>query len=238
MEGGSHPEELVSVGVTLGLRGVALTDRDGLYGAVRFSKAAVGAPLAALCGAEMTLETARPERIRGSRPARPAKEVPTDSPRLVLIAADKTGYGNLASLISIAQMRGRKRDARLRLDDLDGRTDGLIALSGGRNGLVEKALLRRDVEGAAAVGAQLRDLFSGRFYLELQHHMRPEDPALLRALVALAARLGVPYVATNGAAYASREDALLADVLTCVKYTTTLEQAGTLLRPNHEYHLK
>ncbi len=75
--------------------------------------------------------------------------MPTDTPRLVLIAADKTGFANLARLISTAQLRGRKRDARLRLEDLEGRTAGLIALSGGRNGLVEKALLRRDEDGRA-----------------------------------------------------------------------------------------
>ncbi len=48
----------------------------------------------------------------------------------------------------------------------------------------------------------------------------------------------MPYVATNGAAYATREDARLCDVLTCVKYGTTLHDAGTLLRPNHEHYLK
>jgi error-prone DNA polymerase len=239
LEGSSHPEELVEHGTRLGLRGIALTDRDGLYGAVRFAKhAAATSSFAALCGAELTLESADAEPIRASRPARPAKEVPTDTPRLVLIAADKTGYGNLARLISTAQLRGRKRDARLRLDDLEGRTAGLIALSGGRNGVVEKALLRRDTDAAVALGARLRDLFPGRFYLELQHHVRPEDAALIRALVRLAMRLDVPYVATNGVAYATREDARLCDVLTCVKYTTALQNAGTLLRPNHEHHLK
>jgi error-prone DNA polymerase len=239
LEGSTHPEELVEHGVRLGLRGIALTDRDGLYGAVRFAKAAVPHPgFAALCGAELTLESAAAEPIRPTRPARPAKEVPTDTPRLVLIAEDKTGYANLAHLISRAQLRGRKRDARLRLEDLDGRTAGLIALSGGRNGLVEKVLLRRDPDAAVATGARLRDLFPGRFYLELQHHVRPEDPALVRALVRLAMKLDVPYVATNGVAYATRDDAQLCDVLTCVKYTTSLQNAGPLLRPNHEHDLK
>ena len=46
LEGASHPEELVEHGVALGLRGIALTDRDGLYGAVRFAKAAVPTPAA------------------------------------------------------------------------------------------------------------------------------------------------------------------------------------------------
>jgi error-prone DNA polymerase len=238
LEGSSHPEELVGAAVAAGLAGIALTDRDGLYGAVRFAKAAKEQELPAICGAELTLETADPEPIRPSRPARAASEVPTHTPRIVLLAENARGYANLCELISLAQLRGRKRDARARLDDFTGRTDGIIALSGGANGLVEKALLARDDDGALAIGTRLRDLFPGRFYLELQHHLRPEDGALVQALVALAARLDVPYVATNGVAYVDREDARLCDVLTCVKYKSTLATAGTLLRPNAEYVLK
>src|SRR5579883_1947755 len=237
LEGAAHPEELVERGVALGLAGIALTDRDGLYGAVRFTKAALAHPgFAAISGAELTLESgSQPVR---SRAARPASEVPTHSPRLVLLVENAAGYANLVELISIAQMRGRKRDARLRLDDLRGRTDGLIALSGWRNGLPERALLAGDERGACEIGAYLRDLFPGAFFIELQQHMRPEDGALVHALVRLARNIGVPYVATNGVAYAFPGDARLADILTCIKYRTTLAQAGPLLRPNAEFFLK
>ena len=240
LEGSSHPEELVARAHALGLAGMALTDRDGVYGAVRFAKAARDLPgFAAICGAELTIELETPAHVRGrEKGARPASEVPTDTPRIVLLAEDATGYANLAHLISAAQLRGRKRDARLHLEDLVGRTGGLIALSGGRNGLPERALIRRDGAQALAWGAQLRDLFPGRFYFELQHHLRPEDGALVQAMVRLAGDLDVPYVATNGAAYSVREDARLCDILTCVKYKTTLQAAGTMLRPNAEYYLK
>jgi error-prone DNA polymerase len=238
LEGSSHPEELVEAAVRLGLGGLALTDRDGLYGAVRFSKHAAERRLPAICGVELTLEGADPEPIRPSRPARPAKEVPTDTPRLVLLVENERGYANLCELISLAQLRGRKRDPRARLEDLDGRTEGLVALSGGRNGLIEKALLAHDDAAARALADRLRAFFPGRFYVELQHHLRPEDGALVQALVALANDLALPYVATNSVAYVDRDDARLCDVLTCVKYTTTLQNAGTLLRPNAEYGLK
>jgi error-prone DNA polymerase len=236
LEAASHPEELAAAGIARGLAGIALTDRDGLYGQVRFQKAADGTPLAALCGAELTLEI--PSAAKATKAARASHEVPTDSPRIVLIAETTQGYANLAHLISAAQLRGRKRDARLRLADLDGRTEGVIALSGGRNGLVEKALVANDDERALAIGAELRDRFPGRFYLEMQHHLRPEDGALVHAIAHLARTLDVPYVATNGVAYADRRDAKLADVLTCVRYKSTLANAGTLLRPNAEFYLK
>jgi error-prone DNA polymerase len=239
LEGASHPEELIERALSLGLAGIALTDRDGFYGQVRFAKAARGTPLATIVGAELTVEIeASPPKRGASKGARPAHEVPTHSPRLVLLAQDWKGYQNLAQLISTAQLRGRKRDARLRLDDLSGQTAGLIALSGWRSGLPERALLAGDDAGAAAIGACLRDLFPGAFYLEVQHHARPEDAALIHANVRLATTLGVPYVATNGVAYAQRADAHLADVLQCIRYKRTLEKAGTLLRPNHEHDLQ
>ena len=236
LEGGSHPEELVERASALGLRGLALTDRDGVYGAVRFAKHTQPAKLGAILGAELTLELDGSDVPR--KTARPAHEMPTRSPRIVLLAEDDQGYANLAEAISTAQLRGRKRDARLRLRDLDGKTQGLIALSGGPNGLPERALQGGDEDAALAIGAELRNLFPGAFFCEVQHHLRPEDGALAQGMIRLAGRLGVPYVATNGVAYAFQADALLSDILVCVKYKKTLENAGMLLRPNHEHYLK
>jgi error-prone DNA polymerase len=235
LEGASHPEELVERGVELGLQALALADRDGVYGMVRFAKHAKPTTLGAIVGVELTLEIPelRPARRRDLTAAESARQ-----PRLVLLAADADGYANLARAISAAQLRGKKRDARLRLSDLDGKTAGLVALSGSHAGWPEEALLRGDTATARERAAALRDLFADRAYLELQHHLRPEDARLILAQVALADELRMPYVATNGVAYARREDALLCDVLTCVKYRTTLPKADTLLLPNHEYHLK
>ncbi|HTX02419.1 MAG TPA: error-prone DNA polymerase [Candidatus Acidoferrales bacterium] len=237
LEGGSHPEEMAERAAALGLCALALTDRDGLYGMVRFSKHAERAGLPAICGAELTLELDEEAEAAPKR-ARAAHEVPTRSPRLVLLAENERGYANLAQAISTAQLRGRKRDARLHLRDLDGKTDGLIALSGGANGLCERALQAGDECGALEMGARLRELFPGAFYCELQHHLRPEDGVLAQGMIRVAEQLRVPYVATNGVAYATKDDALLADVLTCIKYKRVLQSAGTLLRPNHEHYLK
>jgi error-prone DNA polymerase len=237
LEGASHPEELVEQAVALGLDAVALTDRDGLYGAVRFTKHAKPTKLATICGAELTLA----EGDRAGMRRRSADDVAAFSarfPRLVLLAENETGYANLVHLVSIAQMRGSKRDARLHLADLDGRTAGLIALSASRRGYAEEALLRDDSAVARTRADALRQLFPGRLYVELQHHLRPEDVRLIHAQLELASALNLPSVATNGVAYAQRDDARLCDVLTCVKYKTNLASAGTLLLPNAEFHLK
>jgi error-prone DNA polymerase len=204
LEGAAHPEALVARAVELGLSAIALTDRDGLYGAVRFAGAARRAGIEAIVGSELTLE---------------------DASRLTLLIEDERGYANLCELISLAQLRGSKGSARLQLGDLDGRSDGLVALS-------------------QVVDPQhtdtLRSLFRDRCYLELQHHLTPADAERNDALVRLARTMRVAYVATNGVVYAQREDAQLADILACVKQTITLDAARAQhrLRPNAEYHLK
>ncbi len=234
LEGASHPEELVERARVLGLEALALTDRDGLYGAVRFAKAAKNTGLGAIVGVELTLDA--PE-LRPKRRSLTAAES-ARLPRLVLLAENATGYGNLANAISAAQLRGKKRDARLRFEDLAGKTAGLIALSNSAHGYAEEALLRGDAVRARERYAALRGLFPDSFFIELQHHLRPEDARLILAQVELARSLGIPYVATNGPAYAAPDDALLCDVLTCVKYRTSLPKAGTLLLPNHEFYVK
>ncbi|HEX3670458.1 MAG TPA: error-prone DNA polymerase [Candidatus Cybelea sp.] len=208
LQGGSHPEELVERAAELGLSAIALTDRDGLYGAVRFSNHARRRRVDAILGSELTFE---------------------DATRLVLLVENEAGYANLCELISRAQMRGRKGDARLRLEDFKGRSDGLIALCGGEFGGADPARI-----------AAYKRLFGERFYLELQQHLTPREVRRNVRLVALARECGVPYVATNGVAYAAKDDALVADVLACVRNRTTLEaaRAANALRPNAEYHLK
>jgi error-prone DNA polymerase len=203
LQGASHPEELIERAGELGMQAIALTDRDGLYGAVRFSGAARRAGIDAIVGSELTFE---------------------DGTRVVVLVEDERGYANCCELISIAQLRGSKSDARLRMEDFGGRTDGIIALA-----------QTTDPERARA----FRTFFGERFYLELQHHLTLEDTLRNERIVELARELQAPYVATNGVVYARREDAVLADVLTCVKETIALEQgrAQHLLRPNAEYYL-
>src|SRR5271170_7565488 len=108
LQGGSHPEELIERAAELGLTAIALTDRDGLYGTVRFSTHARQRGVAGILGSELTF---------------------VDGSRIVVLVEDDSGYSHLCELISRAQMRGSKGDARLRLEDIEGRSDGLIALS-------------------------------------------------------------------------------------------------------------
>jgi error-prone DNA polymerase len=208
LQGGSHPEELIERAAELGLAAIALTDRDGLYGAVRFSAYARQRGVAAILGSELTFE---------------------DGARIVLLVENEAGYANLCQLVSRAQMRGSKGDARLRVDDFEGCSDGLTALAGASFGRIDR-------ERAVAY----RAIFGERFYIELQQHLTPQETRRNLQLVRLARESGVPYVATNAVVYARKDDALVADVLACVRDGTTLQTArdANALRPNAEFHLK
>jgi error-prone DNA polymerase len=227
--GASSPEELVEYAATLGYPALALTDHNGLYGAVRFWHAAQERGIKPLIGAEICLAGGH---------------------SLTLLAETQKGYGNVCRLISAGQLARPDRPPvdglrgvrllGLTVQDLAPYTEGLLCLSGGRQGAVTSALLDRDTERARQAAVQLRVIWEGRFWIELQRHSLPSDVRLNAALLDLAHELGIEVVATNDVHYARREGQCLYDVLTCVRHHVTLPEAlaSGLLHPNSERCLK
>ncbi len=218
LDGAAHPEELVERAATLGMEALALTDHDAVYGAVRFVQAAREAGIRPILGAELTLAGGH---------------------HLTLLVEDQTGWQNLCWLITAARRDAPKGEAALPPDALAGHTAGLLALSGCRQGPVAAPLLRRDRRAALRAACHYRDLFGpGRLWIELQHHLLPQDNALVTELSALARHLGLETVATNNVHYATPDRHRLQDVLVCIRHTLSLAEAGARLRPNSEYCLK
>jgi error-prone DNA polymerase len=219
LDGASSPEALVERAAALGYRSLALTDHDGLYGAVRFWQAAREHGIKPIVGAELTL---------------------ADGQHLTLLAETQSGYASLCRLISAGQLAGQKGQPRLTLDTLAEHTQGLLCLSGCREGAVASSLLAKDKEGALSAAACLREVFADRFWIEMHRHYLPTDSQLNSELVALARRLEVSWVATNNVHYAERGGQRLHDVLTCIHHYATLPEAlaAGLLHPNSELFLK
>ena len=218
LDGASHIEELVEQARELGMEALALTDHDAVYGAVRFGQAARACGIRPILGAELTLTTGH---------------------HLTLLVENTTGWGNLCRLITRARHNAPKGQAALPPDALAGHIEGLIVLSGCRKGEVTAALLHQDRKTALRAALRYRDLCGpDRFWIELQHHLLPEDNALIGELVALARHLKIGYVATNNVHYAIRGRHRLQDVLVCIRHQTSLDKAGPLLRPNSELYLK
>jgi error-prone DNA polymerase len=236
LDGASSPEALVERAAALGYPALALTDHEGLYGAVRFWRAAVEWGLKPIIGAEVALADACPELILSTAEGRGRREE-----HLTLLAETQGGYAHLCRLISTGQLAGGKGQPRLTLENLGGHASGLLCLSGCRQGAVASALLAKDEDRARQVAGQLREIFGpDHFWIELQRHYLSTDVRLTSSLIALARRLGVGVVATNNVHYAERPGQRLHDVLTCVRHHTTLPEAlaGGLLHPNSERFLK
>jgi DNA polymerase III alpha subunit len=289
LDGASAPDDLVERAVAQGLTGLAVTDRNGLYGAVRFMGAAEEAGLHGIVGTEIDLgdpavpdpdsvvipPRRRPRRRRSDatsiepliaegrptrpRPARaqlpghrdPVKEdlrgigERARGPHLVLLARSPVGWRSLSRLISRANLAGTKAVPRFRHELLEAEHDGVVALSGCRDGEIARRLRVGDRAGARAAAQRYASIFgrgdgpaTSGFFIELAHHLLPDDDWLVAESAALAAELGLPVVVTNDVHYATPDDREFHDVLTAIKHGRTLDTLADLRRPDAESFLK
>ncbi len=218
LEGASQPEALAEQAAALGYPALALVDADGLYGAVRFYKAATEAGVRPLVGTALTLD---------------------DGARLPVLVETAEGYRNLCRLLTRVKFRAAKGRARARLEDLEGETGGLVCLTGGVEGPLAADLGAGRRDAARRALERLVGLFGrGRVYVELQRHCTRESELRTRRLLELAGTLRLPVVATNGVRYATPPERRVLDVFTAVRHKTTLDAAGRRLEPNLERWLK
>ncbi|MEE8524623.1 MAG: error-prone DNA polymerase [Thermoanaerobaculia bacterium] len=237
LDGASQPEDLIERAAALELPAVALVDRNGVYGAPRFHKAAKEAGLRALIGAEVVLAGGEPPKRRKTT-RREASRQSIEGERLTLLVRDRQGYRNLCRMITAAGRERPKGDPRITWPMLQAHAAGLHCLTGGPEG----PLARRLTDGGPAAGRQLLErltaVFDGRLHVELQRHRLRREEHRNQVLVDLARRLRLPLIATNGARYARPPDKTLYDVVTCIRHHTHLDAAGSLLDRHRERHLK
>ena len=217
LDGASHPEDLVARAGEFGMPAIALTDHDGLYGAIRFYKAAKSSGIKPIIGVELTLD--------GNR-------------HITLLAKDSAGYSNLCRLITKAQLDHSKGAPLTEISSLASHSGGIICLSGCRKGEVQSLILANKTEQAEAAAMWYRDIFGQDFFIELQNNLCPGDERLCQRLIQLAERLGIKCVATNNVHYACRDGHRLQEILVCIKNGVTLDRSGAVRRPNSEFYLK
>ncbi|TMC76948.1 MAG: DNA polymerase III subunit alpha [Chloroflexi bacterium] len=217
LDGASEVDDLADAAVEQGLDALALTDTNGLYGAVRFANAAKDRGLRAIFGAELQL---------------------LDLGHLVLIARDRQGWTSLCRTISAAQLAGEKTKPKASFALVAENAAGLFALTGCAHGAVARAVRAGDLDGAREALARLASVFGERLYVELSDHLDPDASAFCDTLAALAAEMGLGCVVTNNVHYARPEGRRLHDVLRCIDLGVTLDDAGNKLKPNGEYWLK
>ena len=212
LEGASHPGELVEQAHAFGLRSLALTDRDGVYGIVRAHVRAkeLGVPM--IYGAEITVcPVAHGAWIDPST---------CETTRVVLLAQSRQGYAQLCRLISLGRARAPKGSSVVALDELQTCAHDLVALC------PDPDLL-----------APLHDAFRDRLYALIARHRSAPEEGVHAALRSGAKALDLPTVAAVEVLYHSPSRRPLQDVLTCIRHGKTLATAGTLIRGNAEHAL-
>ena len=243
------------LGIELELRDAVVADPERVVAPARRParrggrrSAGDAAALASIGAREGEPDRPRPERARLPGHREPVKEdrrgigEAQRGPHLVLIARDAIGYRSLCRLVSRANLAGTKTMPRFDQALLAEHSEGLVALSGCRDGEIGRRLRVGDRDGARAAARALAARHGGPagdgFHLELSHHRLPDDDWLVSETVALADELGLPVVVTNDVHYARPEGREFQDVLTAVRHGRTLDTLADLRRPDGESYLK
>lgn len=218
LRGASQPRDLAIAAAGADLPAMALCDRGGVYGAPRFYKAARERGLRPIVGCELEME---------------GEDV------IPVLISSRQGYRNLCKLLTQAKLRAEKGAGRVRWDELEAYSTGMIALTGDEDGPLFRAWKGEGRSGVEQALQRLRRAFSQEnLCVEVQrHHIRGEE-RWVKALKDLASSRRLKLVATNGVCYATQKGRAIQDVFTCLRNKTRLEEAGELLSGNAQRYVK
>lgn len=192
LAGGSSPGELVAEAARIGMDTLALTDVQGVRGAVRFAKACQTHGIKPVYGAELLVEGGY----------------------LVLLCANREGYGELCQLLT------QSLESPLTLDDLTP-SGNLFCLTGGREGLLARTLMISQSAAQQCLD-RLAAIFGDRLSVELWHHLHERDAAFLRALMELATTCHVEPIIGGDVRFARPEAYARYDLMTCIRLGCTV----------------
>jgi DNA polymerase-3 subunit alpha len=191
---------------------LAITDTGNLFCALEFSEKAIEKGLQPIIGCEMAVDFGDDSTDR-RRPG----GLPQELPSIVLLAATPEGFANLTVLMSRSFLESEPgARASLPIGRFEGMTAGIIALTGGPNGPVDKAIVASLMPQAVSRLTRLEELFGDRLYVELQRHGTPDEVMAEPHVVELAYARGLPLVATNECYFPTRADYEAHDALIAI----------------------
>ena len=213
LDGAIEPKAIAKQARSLGFPAAALTDRNGLYAAMAFSDAAKKDGVQPIIGT--MLSVSRPDMPDGV-------EAPIDW--IALYAQDARGYDNLCALVSAAHLdRPIEQAAHVSLAALEGRSDGLIALTAGGEGGLSRLFADGQPARAEAYADRLQALFGDRLFVEIARRGDATEQASEAALIELAYARGLPLVATNPCCFTETAFGDAHDVMLCIASSSYVE---------------
>ncbi len=203
---------------------VAVTDQSNLFSMVKFYRAAMAAGVKPIIGVDLWVQDIHEA---------------TQLNRLVLLSQNMTGYHNLTHLISRTYLEGQHQGRPVLLPEwLNGHSDGLIALCGGREGVLGTRLLSGDLDAARRSCDFWREHFPDRFYLELQRTGRSQESRFIEQAVELAIAEQLPVVATNDVHFLKRSDYGAHEARVCIHEGRTLDDPRRPRRHSEQQYLR
>jgi error-prone DNA polymerase len=221
-EGAFAPEQLAEQAAGLGMSAVAMTDRDGLYGAARFVAACERVGVRPILGASLTVRAPVP---------------PPGDAHVILLAQDATGYTNLCRLVTDAHLLGERADPWVATEQICAHAAGLTVLLGPGSHPGRLAVAGR-ADAAARLAAPFREAFGrDRCVVAVEHRVEAGSDAEIRAMLRFTERLDATAAATNPVRYLVPDDAFLADALGCMRAIVPVSSTN-VRRANAEGYLK
>jgi DNA polymerase III alpha subunit/very-short-patch-repair endonuclease len=223
LEGAIKIPALVKIALAEGFAAVAITDSHNMFGSLEFSEACCKAGVQPIIGCVF--------RLMPMQEAAGASEYD----ELLLLAKDEIGYAHLMKLVSDSYLHPEHVNMPLiSLASLAKYNEGLIALSGGVQGAIGKAILRGKIDTAYEFAKELGGVFAGRFYVEIMRHGLPEEAQTEPHFLQIAKELNLPIIATNDAYFYGEEMYEAHDALICIaEGRYVVEDNRRRLTPEH-----
>ena len=229
LDGLARIDDLVGSARDQGMPALALTDHGTMFGAIEFYDKAKEAGVKPIIGCEVYVSDAPLDK----RPGPESKNY-----HLVLLAENEIGYRNLIQLTTQAHLRGFYRKPRVDHALLERHSEGLICMSACASSEVARLILDGNLTGAEERADWYRQVFTDRYYLELQYHDLEFQKTINQGIVHLHQRLGVPLVATNDVHYVTERQAYAHEVLLCVQTQTTMSDPKRMRMESQQFYLK
>ncbi len=207
---------------------VGLTDTNNMCGALEFSDTMAGFGLQPIIGVTLSMDI--------GLPMQPGQLRRDPDGTLVLFAQNEKGYENLMALSSAAFLDVEPTDApHVKASAIDGSTEGVIALTGGPDGVLNRLIVEERMGEAQAWLDRLMAWFPDRLYVELQRHNTPAEEKAEPVLIDLAYDKGLPIVATNEPYYLDPEMHEAHDVLLAMSEGSYVLEKNRRKLTGHHY---
>jgi DNA polymerase-3 subunit alpha len=217
-------DDLIKQTVKFKMKAVALTDHDGLYGAIQFYKKAKKAGIKPIIGCEI--------RTKDNQKS-------NQTYHLILLVKDKEGYSNLCQIITRAHLSNPGSIPAVKKEFLSRYSKGIIGLSGCDKGEIPLLLLQKKTEQAEKVACWYQQVFGKEnFYLELYFHGFAQEKEINSQLIEMGQKLNIPVVATNNVHYLEKNQASAQRLLNKIANLGTKERFYHQRLETDEYYFK